>query len=133
MRVCSGVKVWLLLAGVLSASTCGNPASAATVSRALQERAAGATATASQGALFSSEKLNALLPPSVYFQGKTAPLQLRNAAGITFPNGQIVWMALVDTSGYSTAVQEKYQFYLVSEGPLRLGSASLPAGAYGAC
>ena len=72
-----------------------------------------------------------MLPATVYFQRQTAPLQLRNAGGTAFANNRIVWVSLVDNSGYSTGVQERYQFYLVTEGPLRFGDASLPAGAYG--
>lgn len=88
-------------------------------------------APSTPGAVFSAEQLSRLLPPSVYFQGKTAPLQTRNAGGTTFADGAIVWVSLVDASGYATSVQEKYQFYLVTEGPLRVGDARVPAGAYG--
>jgi hypothetical protein len=83
------------------------------------------------GSLFSSEQIAGLLPATVYFQGKTAPLQLRNAAGTSFGKDAIVWASLVDSSGYSSSVQERYQFYLVSEAPLRFGDVRLPAGAYG--
>ncbi|HLI77887.1 MAG TPA: hypothetical protein VKV02_13155, partial [Acidobacteriaceae bacterium] len=77
------------------------------------------------------EKLSALLPATVYFQGRSAPLQLRNAGGTSFGPDAIVWVSLVDSSGYSSSVQERYQFYLVTESPLRFGEAHLPAGAYG--
>ena len=89
------------------------------------------TVTAPKGVPFSQEKLGSLLPATVYFQEKTAPLQLRNAAGTTFGSQAIVWASLVDTSGYSTSVQERYQFYLVTESGLLFGSVHLPAGAYG--
>jgi hypothetical protein len=92
--------------------------------------ATSAPATA-PGQPFRAERLAQLLPPSVYFQGRTAALQVRNAGGTTFSNGAILWASLVDTSGYSTAVQERYQFYLVTEGALRIGDKTVPAGAYG--
>ena len=72
-----------------------------------------------------------LLPPSVYFRGQSAPLQLRNAAVYRSATGVIFWASLVDTSGYSTGVRERYQFYLITEQPLRFGTVTLPAGAYG--
>ena len=72
-----------------------------------------------------------MLPATVYFQGKSATIQMRNAGGVTFASGAPVWVALVDSSGYSSSVQERYQFYLVTEGPLRVGDAAIPAGAYG--
>lgn len=83
------------------------------------------------GVALSPEQLAALLPPSVYFSGQTAPLQLRNAGGIRFSNGSLLWIALVDSSGYSSTVQQRYQFYLVTEGPVRVGDVLLQAGAYG--
>ncbi len=68
----------------------------------------------------------------MYFRGQTAPLQLRNAGAVRFPDNAVLFASLVDTSGYSTSVRERYQFYLVTEVPLRVGEKSLPAGAYGA-
>ena len=82
--------------------------------------------------LLTPDQINRLLPPSVYFKGQTAPLQLRNAGAARFPDGAILFAALVDTSGYSTSVRERYQFYLVTEAPLSIGGKLLPAGAYGA-
>jgi hypothetical protein len=37
----------------------------------------------------------------------------------------------VDTGGYSTSVQERYQDYLITEVPLVIGGNRLPPGAYG--
>ncbi len=95
-------------------------------------QAATANSPAGPGVPFTADKLSSLLPATVYFQGRSAPLQLRNAAGTTFGPDQILWASLVDTSGYSTSVQERYQFFLVTEGPLRIGGTAVPAGAYGA-
>lgn len=72
-----------------------------------------------------------LLPDSVFFAGKSASTQLRNSAGLRFADGQYTLAVLVDTSGYSTGVQEKYQGYLLSEVPLEIEGHALPAGAYG--
>lgn len=72
-----------------------------------------------------------VLPDAVYFAGKSASTQLRNSAGIHYADGAYVLAVLVDTSGYSTAVQEKYQGYLLTEVPLDFGGHRLPAGAYG--
>jgi hypothetical protein len=77
-----------------------------------------------------------LLPDSVYFAGQSANTQMRNAVGIQFADGQQTLAVLVDTSGYSSALQQKYQGYLISEVPLyflplKPGAAPLPPGAYG--
>lgn len=77
-------------------------------------------------------QLQELLPEKVYFQGQSAPLQVRNAGAVRFAGGAVVFAALVDTSGYSTAVQQKYQFYLVTETDIRFGGQTLHPGAYGA-
>ncbi len=38
---------------------------------------------------------------------------------------------MVDTSGYSSDVQAKYQAYFITEVPIKIGGKSLPAGIYG--
>ena len=128
-------KAVILGLGALLASTCAYPVLHATPPRAaFGQTTATATGTSStpQGAPFTPDKLASLLPATVYFQGRSAPLQIRNAAGTTFGNQATFWASLVDTSGYSTSVQERYQFYLVTEAGLRFGDVHLPAGAYGA-
>jgi len=40
-------------------------------------------------------------------------------------------VALVDTSGYSSQVQEKYQAYFITERTLEIDGHRLPPGAYG--
>ena len=72
-----------------------------------------------------------LLPASVFYRGQSAPTQLRNSGGVKFADGFYVLATLVDTSGYSTGVQAKYQAYFITEVPIKVGGESLPAGVYG--
>jgi hypothetical protein len=72
-----------------------------------------------------------VLPDAVFFAGQSANTQLRNAAGVHFADGAFTLAVLVDTSGYSTAVQQTYQGYLITETPLDFGGRHLVAGAYG--
>jgi hypothetical protein len=72
-----------------------------------------------------------LLPASVYYKGQSAPVQARNSGGVKFADGDYVLATLVDTSGYSTGIAAKYQGYFITEAPIKVGSASLPAGVYG--
>ena len=72
-----------------------------------------------------------LLPASVYFKGQSATTQLRNSGGVKFADGSYMLATLVDTSGYSTDVQEKYQAYFITETPLKIEGHDLPAGIYG--
>lgn len=72
-----------------------------------------------------------LLPDAVYYAGKSASTQLRNSAGVHFSDGAYTLAVLVDTSGYSTAIQQKYQGYLLTETALQFGAQRLVPGAYG--
>lgn len=80
-------------------------------------------------------ELERLIPPSVFFQGQSATVQLRNSGGVRFPGGALMLAVKVDTGGYSTSVQERYQDYLITETPLKIGEGpgarTLPPGAYG--
>lgn len=73
----------------------------------------------------------AILPTSVFYKGASAPVQGRNSAGIRFAGGKLALMALVDTSGYSSAEQQSYQGYLLNEVELKIGDKTLAPGAYG--
>lgn len=72
-----------------------------------------------------------LLPASVYYKAQSAPTQLRNSGGVKFADGYYLLATLVDTSGYSSDVQAKYQAYFITEAPIKLGGQRLPAGIYG--
>ncbi len=72
-----------------------------------------------------------LFPETVFFRGQTAPVQLRNSAGVRFSDDLYALAALVDSSGYSSGLREKYQGYLITEVALDFGGQTLPPGAYG--
>ncbi len=72
-----------------------------------------------------------VLPATVFFRGQSAPVQARNSGGVLFADKRMMLVSLVDTSGYSTSVQEKYQAYLLTEVPLEIGGQRLVPGAYG--
>lgn len=72
-----------------------------------------------------------LFPEQVFFRGKVAPAQLRNTGGVHFADDLYVLAGLVDNSGYSTAIKEKYQAYLLSEVTLEIGGQTVKPGAYG--
>ena len=81
--------------------------------------------------LLSADELKKVVPAEYYFAGQKAPTQLRNATGFQTADGKITFAALVDASGYSTAVQQKYQGMLVTESKLDIGGSELPPGQYG--
>ncbi|HEY3705177.1 MAG TPA: hypothetical protein VGL22_08965 [Terracidiphilus sp.] len=72
-----------------------------------------------------------LLPDNLWYKGQAAPAQKRNSGGVKFADGAYVLTTLVDTSGYSSDVQAKYQAYFITEAPIKIGGHDLPAGIYG--
>jgi hypothetical protein len=82
------------------------------------------------GILTHSETV-AVLPVSVFFRGQSATIQSRNSAGIRADGGKLILVTLVDSSGYSSAIQQTYQAYLLNEVPLMIGTQTLAPGAYG--
>ena len=72
-----------------------------------------------------------LFPESVFFRGQTAPSQMRNTGGIHFADDFYVLAGLVDNSGYSTGIRQKYQAYLITEVTLQFAGQALKPGAYG--
>lgn len=103
---------------------------APTYTAALAQSATATPAKAKVGML-DREQAAAIMPTSVYYKGQSAPVQGRNSAGIRFPDGSLALMALVDTSGYSSAIQQSYQGYLLNEVHLKIGDKVLAPGAYG--
>jgi hypothetical protein len=81
--------------------------------------------------LKASEISAKVLPDKVFFRGQVASVQARNSGGVHFGDDAYVLAALVDSSGYSTDIRQKYQGYLMTEAPLEVGGQKLPAGAYG--
>ncbi len=71
------------------------------------------------------------LPDMVFFRGQSASIQARNSSGIEFSKDSLLLVTLVDTAGYSSAVQEKYQAYLITETTLDIEGHRLAPGAYG--
>ena len=71
-----------------------------------------------------------LFPERVFFRGQNAPVQFRNSGGVHFADDLYVLAGLVDNSGYSTGLREKYQGYLLSEVTLEIGGQTLKPGAY---
>ena len=103
---------------------------AAVVSPALPQSAAN-SAPAKEAILTSAEVANKLLPEKVFFRGQIAPVQARNTGGVRYADGFLVFAGLVDSSGYSTGIREKYQAYFINEVPVEIGGQTLKPGAYG--
>ena len=81
--------------------------------------------------LLSRTESAAILPDKVFYRGQSATIQGRNSGGIRLADGKLVLFTIVDTSGYSTSIQESYQAYLITEVTLHIGDQTIAPGAYG--
>lgn len=81
--------------------------------------------------ILTGDALKKVVPGSFFFAGQSAPVQMRNSVGLKNSAGKVVLAGLVDASGYSTAIQEKYQGFLITETKLTFEGATLEPGAYG--
>ena len=89
-------------------------------------------ATAQERAtVLAGAELTRVVPSGFYFQGLSAPTQMRNTAAARFGSSRFVLAGLVDTSGYSADVREKYVGFLITDSEITLNGETLPSGAYG--
>ncbi len=81
--------------------------------------------------VLTGAELTRIVPAGFYFQGLSAQTQMRNSAAARLGNNRYVISALVDTSGYSSDIREKYAGFLITDSPITVGGKSVEVGAYG--
>jgi hypothetical protein len=81
--------------------------------------------------VLSADDLKKVVPAAYFFRGQSAPVQVRNSAGFSLGDGELVLAGLVDTSGYAADLQAKYQGFLITEVKLDIGGSELNPGQYG--
>jgi hypothetical protein len=81
--------------------------------------------------LLSGDELKKIVPTEYFYRGQKAPVQERNSGGFQLADGKMVLAALVDASGYSTSIQQKYQGLLITETKVNIAGSTLPPGQYG--
>jgi hypothetical protein len=101
------------------------------LSLSLPAKTNAAAAPSSDASVLNAVDAAKAIPATVFFRGQVASVQARNSGGVKLPDGMLVLCALVDTSGYSTAVQQKYQGYFITEVALDINGQTLKPGAYG--
>jgi hypothetical protein len=104
---------------------------AAGVLAATMMAAPGRTMAQGSDTVLKPAEMEKLLPAKVFYRGQSASTQIRNSGGVKFADGFFVLATLVDTSGYATDVQSKYQAYFIAEVPIKVGGENLAAGVYG--
>jgi len=85
----------------------------------------------SRTSILAGAELSRIVPPGFYFQGLSAPTQMRNAAAARFGNDRHVIAGLVDTSGYAADVRSKYEGFFITDTDITINGESLGIGAYG--
>lgn len=81
--------------------------------------------------VLAGAELTQVVPPGFYFQGLSAPTQMRNSAAARFGARRFVITGLVDTSGYAADVRAKYEGFFITDSPVSINGNDLGTGAYG--
>src|SRR5882757_6778260 len=81
--------------------------------------------------VLAGAELARVVPPGFYFQGLSAPTQMRNSAAARFGAKRFVVAGLVDTSGYAADVRAKYEGFFITDSPVSINGSDLGTGAYG--
>jgi hypothetical protein len=81
--------------------------------------------------ILTPEELARTVPPGFYFQGLSAPTQMRNSAAARFGANRYVLAGFVDTSGYAAEIRSKYEGFLITDSPIKINGTALAPGAYG--
>ena len=92
---------------------------------------AGSAVAQERATILTGPELTRVVPTGFYFQGLSAPTQMRNSAAARFGKDRYVISGLVDTSGYSADVRAKYVGFLITDSAITLNGESLQPGAYG--
>lgn len=79
----------------------------------------------------TGKEFDGAIVPNFYLEGNAIPVQKRNAAMLKCKCGKRTIFGLLDTSGYSVDVQQKYLGFVTTEKKLSLGGAEVPVGAFG--
>ena len=91
---------------------------------------AGSAVAQERATILTGAEQTRVVPTSFYFQGLSAPTQMRNSAAARFGKDRYVISGLVDTSGYSADVRAKYVGFLITDSAISLNGETLPPGAY---
>jgi hypothetical protein len=84
-----------------------------------------------RGVILAGAELTRVVPSAFYFQGQSAPTQMRNAAAARFGTNRFVIVGMVDTSGYSAEIRARYEGFFITDSAITIGGESLSTGAYG--
>ena len=81
--------------------------------------------------ILAGAELTRVVPGAFYFQGQSAPTQMRNSAAARFGTDRYVIVGIVDTSGYSAEIRARYEGFFITDSAITVGGETLSTGAYG--
>ena len=81
--------------------------------------------------LVSGKPFDSAMVKDFYLEGNAIPTEKRNAALVKTPAGARVIFALIDTTGYSSQIQQKYEGMIISEGNLTICGHKVGVGSFG--
>jgi len=86
-----------------------------------------------QGAFeqMTGKTFESAIPNDFYLEGNRIPVEKRNAVLLKAPGGARMVLALIDTTGYSSQIQQKYIGMVITEGNVSVCSVPLTVGSYG--
>jgi len=79
----------------------------------------------------AGDAFNRAVPTDFYLVGEHIPVEKRNAVVLKSAAGKRVVMAIIDTSGYSSQIQQKYAGMLITETKLNVCGSTIGVGSYG--
>jgi hypothetical protein len=71
------------------------------------------------------------VPKDFFLEGNAIPTEKRNSALVITPSGARMVFGLIDTTGYSSQIQQKYTGMLITEGQVEVCGHEVGVGSYG--
>jgi hypothetical protein len=81
--------------------------------------------------LVTGKAFDAAIPNDFYLEGNRIPTEKRDAVLLKTPAGARAVIGRINTAGYSSRIQQKYEGMLITEGSLSVGGHKLGVGSYG--
>ncbi len=79
----------------------------------------------------TGKAFDSAIPKDFYLEGNAIPTEKRNAVLLKTGAGSRVLFALIDTTGYSSQIKQKYIGMMIAEGKITVGEAAVGVGSYG--
>ncbi len=93
----------------------------------------GARALPGQGSFepVTGKAFDSAVPKDFYLEGNAIPTEKRNAVLVRTPARARLLLALIDTTGYSSQIRQKYVGMIIAEGKVSVCGQALGVGSYG--